>query len=169
MATKVQEEVKFDIEAIRAEVRRKVEAAVMETAGRVDVAAVKDEILADLKKSRDQVVWVLLGLDNKWGKFEVDHCNGRESAITRYLVESCREEIQAWCAMAVREVLEESKVKMRADIRAAVKKEVLQLGDNYRYQANISDAVANYAHAFVDEELKAIVGESGLPIKEKRQ
>jgi len=38
----------------------------------------------------------LLGFDDSYGRWEIDHCNGRNSPITRYLDEKVRDAVRCW-------------------------------------------------------------------------
>ncbi len=85
---------------------------------------VLDETREDIKTSfKEQLkanVLKVIGFSNSWGKWEVDHCNGRMSTITELVAKEARE-------FVAKEVANISKVyddKEIEAIRALVKKEM---------------------------------------------
>ena len=114
-------------------IKAKFVTAATEVANDAHGESVAKEIVSDLNKQKRDVTLRLLGLDSRWGKaWEVDHCNGRESPITKYLAEESQETIRAWVNEAVTEVLTtEMKSKIMKDAKSALKKEVeRQIRDN---------------------------------------
>jgi hypothetical protein len=108
--------------------------AATEVANDAHAESVVEQIIEDLNKQKRLVTLKLLGLDDKWGKWEVDHCNGRESPITKYLAQGAQKTIAQWVNEAVAEVLTtELKTKIMNDAKKAIHKEV---GDIVRSRTN---------------------------------
>lgn len=49
-----------------------------------------------MERHADDIVAKVAGFDNSWGRWEVDHCNGRMSQVTRFVSEAARAEFQSW-------------------------------------------------------------------------
>ena len=113
-------------------IKAKFVTAATEVANDAHGESVAKEIVNDLNKQKRDVTLRLLGLENCWGGWEVDHCNGRESPITQYLAEQSKETIRAWVNEAVQEVLTtELKSKIMTAAKGALKKEIeRQVRDN---------------------------------------
>lgn len=114
-------------------IKAKFVAAATEVANDAHGESVAQEIVKDLNAQKREVTLRLLGLDNRYGReWEVDHCNGRESPITKYLAEESQETIRAWVNEAVQEVLTtELKSKIMTAAKGALKKEIeRQVRDN---------------------------------------
>ena len=118
---------------IAAVIKSKFVTAATEVANDAHGESVAKEIVKDLNAQKRAVTLRLLGLDSRYGReWEVDHCNGRESEITRHLETESRETIRAWVNEAVQEVLTtELKSKIMKDAKAGLKKEIeRQVRDN---------------------------------------
>lgn len=52
-----------------------------------DEASIQGSVIKELETQKKKIVLQLLGFNDKWGKYEVDHCNGRagESSAGDYL------------------------------------------------------------------------------------
>jgi lipoate-protein ligase A len=88
-----------------------------------DGTKLAQEIIATLNKDRHMVIWKLLGLDNSWGRLEVDHCNGRNSPIVEMMTEAVQAEVKEWLNEAIHEVIAANRPKLKAQFRSAFKKE----------------------------------------------
>jgi hypothetical protein len=108
-------------------IKAKFVTAATEVANDAHGESVAQEIVKDLNAQKRDVTLRLLGIDNRWGKWEVDHCNGRESPITKLLAEQSQDVIRGWVNEAVQEVLTtELKSKAMNDAKKALKKEIEQ-------------------------------------------
>lgn len=83
---------------------------------------VAESIIADLNAQKRAVTLNLLGLSDKWGRWEVEN---RDSPITKYLAEAAKATVMQWVNDVVVEVLtEERKMKVKNAARDALKKHV---------------------------------------------
>ena len=82
-----------------------------------------------LDKNAKEVVLKLLGFNESWGKWEVDHCNGRagESAVGDYLKMVKQSAINSWLAKA-------ELPKMDKTISTAMRKELKHDYDRFLKQ-----------------------------------
>ena len=88
------------------------------------------EISTMLTKERREIVLKLLGFDGRFGKLEVDHCNGRdrESIVGRYLRGQAEPIVTAWMEKEIRPIFE-AKARERlanAEVRKAVEKDFVE-------------------------------------------
>jgi hypothetical protein len=112
--------------------------AATEVANDAHAESVVEQIIEDLNKQKRLVTLKLLGLEDKWGKWDVDHCNGRESPITNYLAQGAKQTIKQWVNEAVAEVLTtELKTKIMNDAKKAIHKEVQSLVHNGTNEYNL--------------------------------
>lgn len=120
------------MQEVAAKLRDKFIEAAGQTANDVDMKAVTLEVVRDLNASKREVTLKLLGLDNRWGKWEVDHCNGRKSPVGELIDAECTAMIQQWTNEVIKEVLTD---EMRLKTKAAIKKAFLgEISDRYNYK-----------------------------------
>lgn len=130
--------------------------AVSEVANDAHAESVTEQIISDLNTQKRQVTLKLLGLDDRWGRWEVDHCNGRNSTITEYISETAEKEIVKWVNDAVSEVLTtELKSKVMLDAKKAIHKEVQDMVRNqlngYRLQKHAQPIIDQWLHEAANE------------------
>jgi len=110
---------------IATKMREKFIVAATEVANDAVADQMAERIIADLNVQKREVTLKLLGLDDRWGKWDVDHCNGRNSPITQYLAENAEKQIKEWVNEAVAEVLTaERKLKIKNAAKAAIQREI---------------------------------------------
>lgn len=96
--------------------------AAANTANEADSMAVVQEVVKDLNASKRAVTLKMLGLDNRWGgEWEVDHCNGRQSPITKYMDAECQEILAQWVRDAIKEVVTD---KLKAEFQKVLAKDI---------------------------------------------
>lgn len=143
-------------------VRAQAEAAFADAVSTIDTAGMAREITAMLNKTRADVVWKVLGLDNRWGnKWEVDHCNGRQSPITLFLAEEIGPQIKAWLARTVVEELakfEETKPALRAQIKRALGEEIRQYAKAYQVREILQDQARTWVQSIAKEVVDEVTG-----------
>lgn len=147
---------------IAAVLKAKFVQAVSDVANDAHAESVTEQIIHDLNAQKRQVTLKLLGLEDKWGKWEVDHCNGRESPITQYLADGAKETIKAWVNEAVAEVLTtELKSKIMNDAKKAIHREVQDLVRNAssRYSLNhMADPIVQELFTQAADEVRVELG-----------
>jgi len=99
------------------------------------------EISTMLTRECREIVLKLLGFDDRWGKLEVDHCNGRDkdSIVGRYLRGQAEPIVTAWMEKEIRPIFEAKARERLADdkVRKAIEKDFV---DRFAYclRENIS-------------------------------
>jgi len=102
------EEEKTRIRATRKIMHDKFAQAVDITADQFDPEVLSKQAYNILTKEREQVIFKLLGFDSRWGKVEVDHCNGRDSIMTEQLKRLAGPVIDDWIAKEIAPALEKA-------------------------------------------------------------
>lgn len=74
-----------------------------------------------LERARDEIISKQLGFDNHWGRWEVDHCNGRMSEVQRHIQAHAKEIVKAWFDENFRSP--ESLPKITRELRKAANEE----------------------------------------------
>jgi hypothetical protein len=119
----------FDRAAAGEQLRAKVRAAISEEIERFTPEKIVEGIIAQVRKGEREVIWKILGMDNRWGgakNWEIDHCNGRISPLSEELAERCKPLLTDAVAEIAREVVAEMTVdpEARATLKRAFKKEL---------------------------------------------
>lgn len=75
-----------------------VNQAVQEWLKKNDEKKIKRDVEIRLDKHRNEIIHKLLGFNDRWGQWEVDHCNGRagNSAAGDFLRRHAQDKIEAW-------------------------------------------------------------------------
>lgn len=97
-----------------------------------DVHKLADEAYAELQQSFKNTlkanVLKIVGFDDKWGKWEIDHCNGRASVLTEYMSHKIqtmfRTEIDALMQPEIEQMLKPLKKQMIAEFKSEFIREV---------------------------------------------
>lgn len=100
-----------------------------------------------LDANTETIVLKLLGFDNSWGKWELDHCNGRsgESAAGDYLRQVQQDAIQDW--------FKSVKLPEFSKSLSSVMKKELERG----YKEYLSQFLHKYAREEADKTAKEII------------
>lgn len=59
--------------------------------------------MTQMRKNADEIIAKMIGMDNRWGKWEIDHCNGRGSHITNYIDECAKVNVNQWLKESITE------------------------------------------------------------------
>ena len=99
-----------------------------------DAEGIQREIIAELTKERRTLALKMLGFDDRWGKLEVDRCNGRTSVASEFIKSQVGPAVERWADECLRPMLEE---RGRAKLHdAAVMKAVMKdFDDQFMYAA----------------------------------
>ena len=71
-----------------------------------DAESIQREIISELTKERRTLALKMLGFDDRWGKLEVDRCNGRESVASEFVKSNVGPAIQKWTDECLRPAIE---------------------------------------------------------------
>ncbi len=120
---------------------------------------IKKKVKDLLDSKAEEVTLKLLGFNNSWGKWELDHCNGRsgESAAGDFIQQVQQTAIKEWLSEVAMPTLDEKMKKsilkgVNAEVKRSISYQIQQLATN---QANalmnkllsdicVSDHVDNY-------------------------
>lgn len=117
-----------ELDMYDAEQRKTVTEAVKAAVGalpcQLDASQIVEQAMRILRSEQSNALWVMLGMADKWGKWEFDNCNGRKGAIEDWIKAHCLDELGAFMKAELGEVLELKKEEFRKGIRAAILKDV---------------------------------------------
>ena len=71
-----------------------------------DAEGIQREIIAELTKERRILALKMLGFDDRWGKLEVDHSNGRKSVASDFIDQNVGPAVQKWVDECLRPAIE---------------------------------------------------------------
>lgn len=132
-----------------------------EAAEALDPESIRRDVIRMLDAERKQITLKFLGFDNRWGdsnKWEVDHCNSRNSAVTEYIKQHACQAAQEWLDRNMRDF---SWLTPDARITAAMKKD-LQSTYNYTLQEQLRRLACEQAQADAKRLHKEMVEEFSL-------
>ena len=112
------------------------------------------EISTMLTRERREIVLKLLGFDDRWGKLEVDRCNGRdrESIIGRYLRGQAEPIVTAWMEKEIRPIFEaKARERLANDaVRKAIEKDFVE-----RFTYCLQESISREAERLAEEHAAA--------------
>lgn len=116
-----------------------------------DAEGIQREIIAELTKERRTLALKMLGFDDRWGKLEVDNCNGRASVASEFIKSQVGPAVKRWADECLHPMLEE---RGRAKLHdAAVMKAVMKDFDSefmYAARQQMELLAAQAGKEFVD-------------------
>lgn len=135
-----------------------------ERADRADAEEVVGEIIRDLEAQKREVTMKLLGLDNRWGKWEVNRSgSGGTSPITEYLAAEGRDLVKSWVNEAVKEVLTaDAKDKFMKQCKAAIIKDLKDTTSSYQVREYADSVVKDLRMKLMKEAAADLRKELGL-------
>jgi hypothetical protein len=106
------------------------------------------KVTEQLDTNAEQMVLKLLGFDNRWGKWEVDHCNGRagNSAIGDYMMQQH--------SIAIKEFFDN--FKMSEVITPALKTKIKTVARK-EYEYRFIEAAERFARAKAEKDAQKII------------
>lgn len=136
------------------EAKKIIDAAVAECCKCVTPESARRKIEDILDSHTEEAVAKLLGFDNKWGDWEVDHTNGRqgESAAGDWLRKTAKEEVDKWLATQAGELPDLSAAQKKA-LRAGYQNEL-----EYHVKERLKARAKDHAEDVAEKLWKEIVG-----------
>lgn len=139
-------------------------AVATERADRTEAEAVMSEVIQDLEAQKREITMKLLGLDNRWNKWEVDHCNGRQSPISEYINKEGKDLVRDWINQAVKEVFTaDVKDKFMKQCKTAITKELSDITGSYEMRQELNQLVTGVRMQLLRDAAKELRAELGLP------
>jgi hypothetical protein len=89
-----------------------------------DAEGIQRQIVNDLTKERRNLALKMLGFDDRWGKIEIDHSNGRKSVASDFISQNVGPAVQKWvdeCLRPAIEVRSRDKLNSPAVMKAIMK------------------------------------------------
>ena len=116
-----------------------------------DAEGLQRQIVNDLTKERRNLALKMLGFDDRWGKIEIDHANGRRTVAGDFINQNVGPAVQKWVDECLRPAIE---ARSRAKLsNAAVMKAVMKDFDNqfmYAARQQMEHLAAQAGKEFAD-------------------
>lgn len=125
-------------EAYDAKLREEIEKGLPRVADRVD---------AMIDEGAREIIFAALGITKRWNEWEVDHCNGRKTAIANELGERAREHIKEHFPAVLAEFAKPPK-----NILAIVRKEFME-----QYEYHLTRVVRDLAERAATEHASELI------------
>lgn len=121
-----------------------------------------EDITSKLRESRHQAVWAALGLDNRWGGWEVSQSfNGRASPIGEWITSEIKDKLRAFMQELVASEIDNIKKGLRTKVKAAIVKEITAQSD-WQLRKMVETTVEEVSASVVSELRGEIEKELGL-------
>lgn len=155
--------VTFDRSTAMADLRARVHATLNAEIEKFSPEQIVSEIITQMRKHEREVTWKILGLDKRFGGWEVDHCNGRISPLSNEIAAACQPMLTEAVSEIGREVVAEMTVnaEARATLKAAFKKELQHKLDRI-LKDEITAQATKIATALVGGIVTEVKAEAGL-------
>lgn len=110
---------------------------------------IKQRVFDRLDGMQEEIAMKLLGFNQSWGKWEVDHCNGRSgnSAAGDYLRNVQREAVQEWLK------------QLKFPTMSATHKKQIESSISDEYKNRMSSAMRRKAEEQANEDLNRVFAE----------
>ena len=96
-----------------------------------DAEGIQREIISELTRERRALALKMLGFDDRCGKLEVDHCNGRTSVASEFIKSQVGPAVKRWADECLRPMLEE---RGRAKLHDAAVMKAIMKDFDHRFQ-----------------------------------
>ena len=71
-----------------------------------DAEGIQRQIVGELTKERRNLALKMLGFDDRWGKIEIDHANGRETVASDFIDQNVGPAVKKWVDECLRPAIE---------------------------------------------------------------
>ena len=132
---------------VAAKLRDALSDAVEKEIQELDPTRFTRDLIGRMEKQRREITLKLIGLENTWDRWEVDHCNGRNGQVAEAIAAQCRPEIEAWLVDTVKKVLATELKDIKGEHKKALRGEIkrhldIQVRDTARHTAQqITDEI----------------------------
>jgi hypothetical protein len=115
-----------------------------------------------MKRDMMDILSKMMGFDNRWGKWEVDHCNGRQSVVADTIKEQAQVTVKTWVIEnltqdAVTKIMDKQRAALVRDFNESIQREVRS--QLYRLTETMGKEIAAEIAAELNKELR---GKNGL-------
>lgn len=121
-----------------------------------DAEGIQREIIAELTKERRTLALKMLGFTDRWGKLEVDDCNGRASVVSEFVEANVGPAVKKWAEECLRPAIE-ARGRDKLNSPAVMKAIMKDFDREFMYAARqqmehlAAEAGKEFATALVDQ------------------
>ena len=119
------------------------------------------DLTARLSDARQQAVWNLLGLTDKWGKWEASGGYGTPTPIQKWMSAEIADKLHAFMNELIADELDGIKESMHKQIKAIVTKKIKEQAQ-WDLERKVEATVDEISNKVVEEVRKEITKELGL-------
>jgi cobalamin biosynthesis Mg chelatase CobN len=128
----------------------------------MSVDDIMTETVRDMKKDMTEIMAKMMGFNNHWGRWEVDHCNGRRSVISDVIEDKTRAVVTDWInenltADLTKKILDKQRAELVKDFTEGVHRGARS--QLYRLTEELGQNIADEIAAELNKELR---GKNGL-------
>ena len=121
-----------------------------------DAEGIQRQIVDDLTKERRNLALKMLGFNDRWGKLEIDHANGRETVASNFIDQNVGPAVKKWVDECLRPAIEargRDKLNNAAVMKAVMKDFDSDFMDAARRQMErlAAQAGEEFANALADQ------------------
>ena len=127
-----------------------------------DAEGIQREIISELTKERRTLALKMLGFDDRWGKLEIDNCNGRASVASEFIKANVGPAIQKWTDECLRPAIE---ARGRDKLNDATVMDAVMKGFNQRFMHAACEQMDHLASKAGEEFANALAAQIKAGIK----
>jgi hypothetical protein len=144
------------------EAREKLQTQVAERIGHLSVEDIITETVRDMKNDMADILSKMMGFNNSWGRWEVDHCNGRHSVVADTVNDQARAAVKNWITEnltkdMVSKLLDKQRTALIKDFNESVQREARS--QLYRLTESLGKEIATEIATELSKELR---GKNGI-------
>ena len=120
------------------------------------------ELVADVHKNKEQLAKQLLGVDSRWGRMEIDHCNGRLSALDQAITERWKNHLFGIVDEEIEKTLRSIQTKPDHPARKAIRAEIASHWNSYKTKELVQAKMNKVLDSLFEEQMDSFRKELGL-------
>lgn len=121
-----------------------------------DAEGIQRQIVNDLTKERRNLALKMLGFDDRWGKIEIDHTNGRKTVASDFIEQNVGPAVKKWADECLRPAIE-ARGRDKLNSPAVMKAIMKDFDNEFMYAAHkqmeqlAAQAGEEFANALADQ------------------
>lgn len=104
-----------------------------------------------LAKNQEEIILKLLGMNNTWGRWEIDNCNGRNPPISQYIESRARVSVEKFIDSQIGDLMN-NKIVLTADFKKALK----NIYDHH-YKKTVEKKITELAQKKAQEDIQMLL------------
>jgi hypothetical protein len=151
----------IDIKKLRADHVAKLQEGFTKALDEFNPDQALETLTARLSDAQQQAVWNALGLQDRWGRWEVNTVSGKASPIGQWITAEIQDKLRAFMQELVKDEIDNIKAGMRTKIKTLIIKEIKAQAE-WQLEKLVESTVEDVAKKLIDEVREEIEQELGL-------